>query len=119
MFSVIFRIQERNWSIIRDLARTENILRPSRSFRQIPIWRPYSTLEGVGDSIHVKTAENTSKGEVGGGDRSTLFVGRLPHGVEPWPLRAKLWELFQPFGKITSIKVGEPYTVGMEYGQLN
>ena len=114
MFSDIFRIQERNWSTIRNLVRTGNILRPSRPFRQIQLLllRPYSTVDGVRDSIHAKTAEDTSKGE-SCGDKCTLFVGRLPHGVRPWSLRGKLRELFQPFGKITSIKVGEPYPVGV------
>lgn len=112
MFSSTYRIQASTsflpLSTLRDTTRTKATQCSSRPFSRFLSLRPFSTVVDAKDSSNEKDAENASN-DVAGDDRNTLFVGRLPHGIGRWPLRRMLQRLFDPFGPIISLKVGEPH----------
>jgi RNA recognition motif-containing protein len=92
MSSSTFRIL----SLLRGNTRTVHPF--SRSFlREL---RPFSTAQDV------PAAEDHSN-DVGDDDNTTIFVGRLPSGLGRWQIRRKLREMFDPFGRVLSVRVGE------------
>jgi RNA recognition motif-containing protein len=93
MFSSTFRIL----SLLRGNTRTVHPF--SRSFlREL---RPFSTAQDV------PAAEDHSNDVGDDDDNTTIFVGRLPSGLGRWQIRRKLREMFDPFGRVLSVRVGE------------